>query len=120
MRSQKKLGRENIYTPAPLPSPHDNYQNNNKSLKGLCAQSRASNCGNLAVPGLPVVVISAENGDFCECLIMSTRYQNLSSIRQIDQKFGVFTKTAFKGSALRPLEVMKLFFDPISVLQQVW
>ena len=50
---------------------------------------------------------------------MSTRCQNLSSIGPIDQKLGVFTNMAFKGLALRPLEVMKLFFDPVLVLQQV-
>ena len=49
---------------------------------------------------------------------MSTRCQNLSSIGPVDQKFGVLIKMAFKGLALRPLEDVKQFFDPVLVLQQ--
>ena len=54
-----------------------------------------------------------------KCIIMSIRCQNFSSIGPIGQKFDVFSKMAFKSTALWPLKVMDQFFDPSSVLLQV-
>ena len=54
-----------------------------------------------------------------KCIILSTRCQNFSSIGPIGQKFDVFSKMAFKSTALWPLKVMDQFFDPSSVLLQV-
>ena len=54
-----------------------------------------------------------------KCIIMSIRCQNFSSIGPIGQKFDVFSKMAFKSTALWPLKVMDPFFDPLLVLLQV-
>ena len=54
-----------------------------------------------------------------KCIIMSIRCQNFSSIGPIGQKFDVFSKMAFKSTALWPLKVMDQFFGPLAVLLQV-
>ena len=46
--------------------------------------------------------------------------QNFSSNGPTGKKFDVFPSTAFKRTALQPLKVVKPFFGPLLVLEEVW
>ena len=82
------------------------------SFVDLCQPSYGHHKGPKVLPWDPRGLIFKDS-------IMSIRCQNFSSICPKGQKFDVFSKVAFKSTALWPLKVMDQFFDPLLVLLQV-